>query len=176
MRWIFLWSLFIVSCANGETKEVDVVSIEITDKLGQDSTLYFLDKIDNGKATLEELDRARPYFIQSDSLIKTEAKYLMQAGLVLMSGDNGPLYGLNYLIFLTKKFPMHKFAPEALMQLALYFDTTLGDKEQSTAFLKSLMDRYPKHELVPSAKSLLELNQSSEQQELETVKTWLNNQ
>jgi hypothetical protein len=38
------------------------------------------------------------------------------------------------------------------------------------------MDRYPKHELVPSAKSLLELNQSSEQQELETVKTWLNNQ
>ena len=71
---------------------------------------------------------------------------------------------------------MHKLAPEALMQLALYFDTTLGDKEQSTAFLKSLMDRYPKHELVPSAKSLLELNQSSEQQELETVKTWLNNQ
>ncbi len=176
MRWIFLLSLFVVSCANGEPKEVDVISIEVTDMLGQDSTLYFLDKIDKGTATLEELDRARPYFIQSDSLIKTEANYLMQAGLVLMSGDNGPLYGLNYLIFLTKKFPMHKFAPEALMQLALYFDTNLGDKDQSTAFLKSLIDRYPKHELVPSAKSLLELNHSSGQQELEIVRTWLNNQ
>ena len=41
-----------MSCANGETKEVDVVSIEITDKLGQDSTLYFLDKIDK---TREEI-------------------------------------------------------------------------------------------------------------------------
>jgi len=176
MRCIFLLSLFIMSCANGESKEVEVVSIKAMDSLGPDSTLYFLDKIDNGTATLEELDRARPYFIQNDSLIKTEAKYLMQAGLVLMSGDNGPLYGLNYLIFLTKKFPMHKFAPEALMQLALYFDTTLGDKERSTDFLKSLIDRYPKHELLPSAKSLLELNQSGEQQELETVRTWLNNQ
>lgn len=176
MKWIFLLSLFIMSCVHGESKEVEVVSIKVTDRLGLDSTLYFLDKIDNATATLEELDRARPYFIKSDSLIKTEAKYLMQAGLVLMSGDNGPLYGLNYLIFLTKKFPMHDFAPEALMQLALYFDTTLGDKERSTDFLKSLIDRYPKHELVPSAKSLLELNLSSKQQELETVRTWLNNQ
>ena len=92
-----------MSCVHGESKEVEVVSIKVTDRLGLDSTLYFLDKIDNATATLEELDRARPYFIKSDSLIKTEAKYLMQAGLVLMSGDNGPLYGLNYLIFLTKK-------------------------------------------------------------------------
>jgi len=176
MRLFFLLSLFVVSCTGVESKEVDVSSTEIIAVVVQDSALYFLAKIDKGTATLEELDRARPYFIQSDSLIKTQAKYLMQAGLVLISGDNGPLYGLNYLIFLTKKFPMHKFAPEALMQLALYFDTTLGDRERSTAFLESLIDRYPKHELVPSAKSLLELNHSSAQQELETVRTWLNNQ
>ena len=141
----------------------------------RDSALFYLAKIDSATASPRDLQRAMPHLIAADSLVKSSPKYLMQSGLVLLSGEREALYGVNYLIALTRKYPEHAYAPEALMQLALFFDNRLGDTEKANTFLSSLINRYPKHELVPQAKQLLELNSQSATGELETVKSWLKN-
>ena len=51
----------------------------------KDSALYFFNRIDSGIATFDELEAARKYFIEEDSLVVSDAKRLMQAGLVLIS-------------------------------------------------------------------------------------------
>lgn len=140
-----------------------------------DSALYYLMKIDSATATSEELARAMKHLIAADSLVKSSPKYLMQSGLVLLSGEREALYGVNYLIALTRKYPEHAFAPEALMQLALFFDNRLGDSDKANAFLSTLINRYPNHKLVPQAQQIMELNSQSASGELETVQTWLKN-
>jgi tetratricopeptide (TPR) repeat protein len=137
----------------------------------RDSALYYFDRIDSGRATFDELERARKYFIEEDSLVVGDAKRLMQAGLVLMAGNEDYLYGVNYLIKLTKKYPRHPFAPEALMQLALFFENTLGDVERSQMYLREIIKRYPENPLAVQAETLLKL---SGDEQYNTIQNWLN--
>ena len=101
----------------------------------------------------------------------SDAKRLMQAGLVLIAGSENYLYGVNYLIKLTKKYPGHPFAPEALMQLALFFENRFGDLERSQIYLRAIIDRYPEHKLAVQAETLLKL---SGDEQYNTIQNWLN--
>lgn len=174
MRIALLWMLVLGACSASTTETTEQQIDPHSDIVAADSAQFYLAKIDSATATETDLARARAHFIQASNFIGAEPKRLMQAGLVLMSGNENQLYGVNYLILLTSKFPDHRFAPEALMQLALYFENRLGDKAKSTLFLEMLIKRYPQHELVPNAQALLELNQGGKEKELETVKNWLN--
>jgi len=167
MRIALLALLGFISCA---TPESDVQGQQVTVAVS-DSALYYFGRIDSGLATSEELDLAKKYFLYQDSLVVSDPKRLMQAGLVLMSGSEDYLYGVNYLIILTKKFPQHHFAPEALMQLALFFENRFGDQERSNNYLYALIKRYPNHTLTEQAKSLLSINAD---EELNTIQNWLN--
>ena len=169
MRIVLLLLLGLISCTAPES---DVQGQQVTVAVS-DSALYYFDRIDSGVATSEELEFAKKHFIAEDSLVLSDPKRLMQAGLVLMSGGEDYLYGINYLITLTKKYPEHAFAPEALMQLALFFENRFNDKERSRNYLRALMDRYPKHELATQAEALLLL---SSDEELNTIQNWLNKQ
>lgn len=144
----------------------DVIASE-----SKDSALYFFNRIDSGIATFDELEAARKYFIEEDSLVVSDAKRLMQAGLVLIAGSENYLYGVNYLIKLTKKYPSHPFAPEALMQLALFFENRFGDLERSQLYLRAIIDRYPEHKLAVQAETLLKL---SGEEQFNTIQNWLN--
>lgn len=176
-------SLVLLGACSANSSEVVTTAINSSisaehkaeDTASVDSAAYYLSKIDSATATDTDLQRARPYFVEASTFIGQDAARLMKAGLVLISGDNDQLYGVNYLILLTSKFPDHPYAPEALMQLALYFENSLSDKQRSASFLRTLVDRYPNHSLVPSANALLDLNGGGEKEELETVKNWLNN-
>lgn len=167
MRIVLLAFVGILSCSAPEAEDY---TAEVTVSVA-DSALYYFQRIDSGVATSEELESAKKYFISEDSLVVSDPKRLMQAGLVLMSGGEDYLYGVNYLITLTKKYPQHSFAPEALMQLALFFENRFNDKEHSRNYLRSLMDRYPKHELSEQAEALLLLGSD---EELNTIQNWLN--
>lgn len=167
MRIALFAFLSILSCSAPEA-EVQSASFEVA---VADSALYYFDRIDSGVATSEELEMAKKHFISEDSLVLSDPKRLMQAGLVLMSGGEDYLYGVNYLITLTKKYPRHVYAPEALMQLALFFENRFNDKQRSRTYLRALMDRYPKHELAEQAEALLLL---SSDEELNTIQNWLN--
>ena len=167
MRIVIAALLFLHACSAPDQESDNDTSLILTG----DSAIFFFTKIDSGIATSEELRRARNYFIKEDSLVVSDAKRLMQAGLVLMSGEDNYLYGVNYLIKLTKKYPLHPFAPEALMQLALFFENRFGDLERSETYLLEIIDRYPEHELAPQAQALLQL---SDDEELNTIQNWLN--
>lgn len=167
MRIALLALLALISCAAPGTEDMEPQSYVAI----QDSASYYFSRIDSGLATSEELDLAKKYFISEDSLVVSDPKRLMQAGLVLMSGSEDYLYGVNYLIILTKKFPQHHFAPEALMQLALFFENRFGDQERSNNYLFALIKRYPNHTLTQQAKSLLSINAD---EELNTIQNWLN--
>ena len=167
MRIAFFAFLGFLSCSSPEA-EIQAATLEVS---VSDSALYYFERIDSGVATSEELELAKKHFISEDSLVLSDPKRLMQAGLVLMSGGEDYLYGVNYLITLTKKYPQHAFAPEALMQLALFFENRFNDKERSRNYLRALMDRYPKHELAEQAEALLLL---SSDEELNTIQNWLN--
>lgn len=182
MRLAVLFLVLLGACSANESEIVPggMEPKNVADQLAvaataEDSAAFYLSKIDSATATEADLQRARPYFIEASTFIRQDAARLMKAGLVLMSGEQDQLYGVNYLILLTKKFPEHPYAPEALMQLALYFENSLNDKARSSAFLRTLVDRYPNHGLVPNANALLALNGGGEKEELETVKNWLNN-
>ncbi|HCP41371.1 MAG TPA: hypothetical protein DIT65_06210 [Cryomorphaceae bacterium] len=161
--------LGLISCAAPvseirETQEAVAVS---------DSASYYFELIDRGIATSGELEFATKHFIAEDSLVLSNPKLLMQAGLVIMSDGTDYLYGVNYLITLTKKYPEHQFAPEALMQLALFFENRFNDKEHSRNYLRALLDRYPQHKLAEQAEALLLLGS---EEELKTIQNWLNKQ
>lgn len=167
MRIALLALLGMISCAAPATEDFRSQSVVAVN----DSASYYFNRIDSGLATSEELVLAKKYFISEDSLVVSDPKRLMQAGLVLMSGNEDYLYGVNYLIILTKKFPQHNFAPEALMQLALFFENRFGDQERSNNYLYALTKRYPNHSLTEQAKSLLAINAD---EELNTIQNWLN--
>lgn len=167
MKIWFFALLGLVTCNSNESDvplAAEIFSVS-------DSALYYFNRIDSGAATNVDLECAKKHFIREDSLVLSDAKRLMQAGLVLISGGEDYLYGVNYLITLTKKYPQHAFAPEALMQLALFFDNRFNDKERSRKYLRTLMDRYPQHELAEQAEALLLL---SSNEELGTIQNWLN--
>ena len=169
MRIGLLALLGLISCAAPES---DIQGQQATVAVS-DSALYYFARIDSGVATSEELEFAKNHFITEDSLVLSDPKRLMQAGLVLMSGGENYLYGVNYLITLTKKYPDHPFAPEAMMQLALFFENRFDDRDRSRNYLRTLMDRYPQHELAAQAEALLLL---SSKEELNTIQNWLNKQ
>jgi hypothetical protein len=82
----------------------------------------------------------------------------MKAGLTCMNQEGEyRLYGLNYLILLSNKFPQDEYAPQALLQLALFFDNVLGDSERAMEFLRALIQRYPESVLREDAEGLLNL-------------------
>ena len=167
MRIVLFAFVGFLSCSSPQAKE-QTASVEVP---VSDSALYYFERIDSGVATSEELELAKKHFISEDSLVLSDPRRLMQAGLVLMSGGEDYLYGVNYLITLTKKYPQHAYAPEALMQLALFFENRFNDKQRSRNYLRALMDRYPKHELAEQAEALLLL---SSDEELNTIQNWLN--
>lgn len=167
MKLAFCVLVALAACSSPVESTTEEVTVDQT----VDSAAFYFELIDQGNASSEDLDKARKHFIAEDSLIVSDPKKLMQAGLVLMSGERDFLYGVNYLITLTKKYPTHDYAPEALMQLALFFENRLSDQEQSSLYLKSLIDRYPNHELAAQAKSLIALGSGNE---LNTIQNWLN--
>ena len=142
-----------------------------------DSALFYLELVERNVLTPAGYTRAAAHFVAQDSLIKTDAVYLMKAGLTCMNQEGAyKLYGVNYLILLSNKFPQDRYAPEALLQLALFFDGTLGDGERATEFLRVLLKRYPEHTLATDAQALLDLISVSETGEIQTVRDWLNNE
>jgi hypothetical protein len=163
--------LMLVGCMANSNPELKVGSSEIK----QDSAVYYFEKIDSATATELDLKRASSHFISEDSLVKTRPDYLMKAGLVLLAEDTYRSYGLNYLILLTNKFPEHPYAPEALMQLGLFFENVWNDSERSMNYLRALIDRYPNHPLSKDAMDLLNFISVSESGEIEMVNDWLKN-
>ncbi|MDA0740693.1 MAG: tetratricopeptide repeat protein [Bacteroidetes bacterium] len=142
-----------------------------------DSALYYLEVVERNVLTPAGYTRAAAHFVAQDSLIKTDASYLMKAGLTCMNQEGKyRLYGVNYLILLTNKFPQDRYAPEALLQLALFFDSELGESERAVEFLRVLLKRYPEHALATDAQALLDLISVSETGEIQTVRDWLNNE
>ena len=142
-----------------------------------DSALFYLDLVERNVLSPAGYTRAASHFVAQDSLIKSDAAHLMKAGLTCMNQEGTyRLYGVNYLILLTNKFPQDRYAPEALLQLALFFDGALGDGERAVEYLRVLLKRYPEHTLATDAKALLDLISVSETGEIQTVRDWLNNE
>ncbi|PTM00779.1 MAG: hypothetical protein DA440_02380 [Bacteroidetes bacterium] len=176
MRYmIAMFMLFMVSCQNSpalQSPEVEAVAFSSTD-----STMYYLEAVEHSVLTPKGYTRAAAHFVAGDSIIKSDAAYLMKAGLTCMNQDGKyRLYGVNYLILLTNKFPQDRYAPEALLQLALFFDSELGGSERAVEFLRVLLKRYPEHAMAKDAQALLDLMSVSETGEIQTVRDWLNNE
>ena len=139
-----------------------------------DSAVHYLNLVDKSILSPKEYTQAARHFIAQDSLIKTKAEYLMKAGLTCMNQEGEyRLYGVNYLILLSNKFPQDEYAPQALLQLALFFDNVLGDSERAMEFLRALIQRYPESVLREDAEGLLNLMSVSETGEIEQVRQWL---
>jgi len=143
--------------------------------VSMDSALHYLNLVDKSILSPKGYTRAAMHFVAQDSLIKTKAEYLMKAGLTCMNQEGEyRLYGVNYLILLSNKFPQDEYAPQALLQLALFFDNVLGDSERAMEYLRALKQRYPDSELRKDAEDLLNLMSVSETGEIEQVRQWLN--
>jgi hypothetical protein len=169
---LLLLPLVVLSCQN---PALQANSAEELIAPTQDSALYYLDLVDKSILAPNEYTLAAGHFISADSLIKTQPEYLMKAGLTCMNQEGAfRLYGVNYLILLTNKFPQHEYAPQALLQLALFFDNVLNDSERASEFLRALVARYPENALVGDAQALLNLISVSETGEIEEVRNWLN--
>lgn len=167
--------MVVVSCQSSPAQETSEPTASAVTT--SDSALYYLEVVERNVLTPAGYTRAAAHFVAQDSLIKTDASYLMKAGLTCMNQEGKyRLYGVNYLILLTNKFPQDRYAPEALLQLALFFDSELGGSERAVEFLRVLLKRYPEHALAPDAKALLELISVSETGEIQTVRDWLNNE
>lgn len=178
MKQLVLCSLLGVffACTSPETTDGgEGVQPASAQGVSTDSALFFLARIDSGAAQGEELIRAAYHFSKADSLLRSDATYLMKAGLVCMSVPEHRLVGVNYLIALTRTYPTHPYAPEALMQLSLFFQNEIQDEARAADYLRTLLERYPTHALAGDAQQLLLLLGGSEEEELETVKSWLNN-
>jgi hypothetical protein len=148
-------------------KQEQVVSV--------DSALHYLNLVDKSILSPKGYTRAAMHFVAQDSLINTKAEYLMKAGLTCMNQEGEyRLYGVNYLILLSNKYPQDEYAPQALLQLALFFDNVLGDSDRAMEFLRALIQRYPESELRKDAEGLLNLMSVSETGEIEQVRQWLN--
>ena len=140
-----------------------------------DSAVHYLNLVDKSILSPKGYTRAAMHFVAQDSLMKTKAEYLMKAGLTCMNQEGEyRLYGLNYLILLSNKFPQDEYAPQALLQLALFFDNVFGDSERAMEFLRALIQRYPKSTLREDAEGLMNLISVSETGEIEQVRQWLN--
>lgn len=140
-----------------------------------DSAVHYLNLVDKSILSPKGYTRAAMHFVAQDSLIKTKAEYLMKAGLTCMNQEGEyRFYGVNYLILLSNKFPQDEYAPQALLQLALFFDNVLGDSERAMEFLRALIQRYPESALREDAEGLLNLISVSETGEIEQVRQWLN--
>lgn len=167
--------MVVVSCQSSPAQETSEPTTSAV--TSSDSALYYLEVVERNVLTPAGYTRAAAHFVAQDSLIKTDASYLMKAGLTCMNQEGKyRLYGVNYLILLTNKFPQDRYAPEALLQLALFFDSELGGSERAVEFLRVLLKRYPEHALAQDAKALLELISVSETGEIQTVRDWLNNE
>ncbi len=164
-----------VSCQSSPAQETTKATESTVST--SDSALFYLEVVEHNVLTSAGYTRAAAHFVAQDSLIKTDASYLMKAGLTCMNQEGKyRLYGVNYLILLTNKFPQDRYAPEALLQLALFFDSELGGSERAVEWLRVLLKRYPDHALASDAQSLLELMSVSENGEIQTVRDWLNNE
>ena len=140
-----------------------------------DSAVHYLNLVDKSILSPKGYTRAAMHFVAQDSLIKTKAEYLMKAGLTCMNQEGEyRLYGVNYLILLSNKFPQDEYATQALLQLALFFDNVLGDSERAMEFLRALIERYPESALREDAEALLNLMSISGTGEIEQVRQWLN--
>lgn len=156
--------------------EQDSVFIENSAVESIDSTLFYLNRVEKDVLSPKAYSRAAQHFVAQDSLIKSKADYLMKAGLTCMNQEGEfKWYGVNYLILLSNKFPQHEYAPQALLQLALFFDNELGDDARASEFLRALVSRYPDDDLRDDAEGLLNLIDFSESGEIDQVRQWLNN-
>jgi len=168
-----LWLPLVVMSCQSPAVQADLV--EETSQMSPDSALYYLDLVDKSVLEANQYTLAARHFVAHDSLIKTQPEYLMKAGLTCMNQEGEfRLHGVNYLILLTNKFPQHEYAPQALLQLALFFDNVLGDSERAMEFLRALIQRYPESTLREDAEGLLNLMSVSETGEIEQVRQWLN--
>ena len=176
MRYLIaLFLLVVVSCQSSPVQQN--IKADTTAIPTSDSALYYLEIVERNVLTPAGYSRAAAHFVAQDSLIKTDAGYLMKAGLTCMNQEGANrLYGVNYLILLTNKFPQDRYAPEALLQLALFFDGALGDGDRAVEYLRVLIKRYPEHTLATDAQALLDLISVSETGEIQTVRDWLNNE
>lgn len=173
MRWMIALYLLVASCQSSPALQNTQETSKVVST--SDSALYYLDVVERNVLSPAGYTRAAAHFVAQDSLIKTDAAHLMKAGLTCMNQDGKyRLYGVNYLILLTNKFPQDRYAPEALLQLALFFDSELGGNERAVAFLRVLLKRYPEHALATDAQALLDLISVSETGERQTVRDWLN--
>lgn len=176
MRYLIaLFLLVVVSCQSSPVQQN--IKAGTTAIPTSDSALYYLEIVERNVLTPAGYTRAAAHFVAQDSLIKTDSGYLMKAGLTCMNQEGAyRLYGVNYLILLTNKFPQDRYAPEALLQLALFFDGALGDGDRAVEYLRVLTKRYPEHTLATDAQALLDLISVSETGEIQTVRDWLNNE
>ena len=176
MRYVIAALLMVVvSCQSFPAQETTKATESTV--VTSDSALFYLEVVERNVLTPAGYTRAAAHFVAQDSLIKTDASYLMKAGLTCMNQvGKYRLYGVNYLILLTNKFPQDRYAPEALLQLALFFDGELGGSERAVEFLRVLLKRYPEHVLASDAQALLDLISISETGEIQTVRDWLNNE
>lgn len=176
MRFVIaVFMMVVVSCQSSPAQQN--IKEYTTAVPTSDSALFYLELVERNALTPAGYTRAAAHFVAQDSLIKTDAAYLMKAGLTCMNQEGAyRLYGVNYLILLSNKFPEDRYTPEALLQLALFFDGALGDGERAVAFLRILLKRYPEHILATDAQALLDLISVSETGEIQTVRDWLNNE
>jgi hypothetical protein len=145
--------------------EVDILS-ENTDSLFG----YYMNGIDSALLTGDQFRAAAAFFAQNDSLVRQSAPNLMKAGLVCLSSAEHRLFGVEFLTALFRTYPQHAYAPEALMQLGLFFQNEINDPERSANYLRALVDRYPTHPLRADAEALLLFMGGDEN---ETIKNWL---
>lgn len=136
-----------------------------------DSVAYYCNQIDSGVADQPFLESAAKVFVANDSIVSSSAEYLMKAGLTCLQVPEYHWYGVNYLIRISKKYPSHPWAPEALMQIALFYDNVANDTPKSQEILRLLLERYPNCALAEDAKALLAF-MGTTAEELEQVKNW----
>ena len=173
IRFSLLTLLALYSC-QGPSEQHSAL-IENDEFKSIDSTMFYLNQVEKGVLSPKAYARAAKYFVAQDSLIKSKAEYLMKAGLTCMiQAGEFRLYGVNYLILLSNKFPQHEYAPQALLQLALFFDNELANQTRATEFLRALISRYPNDDLRDDAEGLLNLIDVSESGEIDQVRQWIN--
>ena len=173
IRFTLLTLLALYSC-QGPSEQHSAL-IENDDVKSIDSTMFYLNRVEKGVLSPKAYSRAAQHFLAQDSLIRSKAEYLMKAGLTCMNQEGEfRWYGVNYLILLSNKFPQHEYAPQALLQLALFFDNELGDDARASEFLRALVSRYPDDDLRDDAEGLLNLIDVSKSGEIDQVRQWLN--
>ena len=173
IRFTLLTLLALYSC-QGPSEQHSAL-IENDDVKSIDSTMFYLNRVEKGMLSPKAYSRAAQHFLAQDSLIRSKAEYLMKAGLTCMNQEGEfRWYGVNYLILLSNKFPQHEYAPQALLQLALFFDNELGDDARASEFLRALVSRYPDDDLRDDAEGLLNLIDVSKSGEIDQVRQWLN--